>query len=336
MNENEDDHHDTTPEDTVHDTMRREAEAERLNEQLTGDVRTCEHCGKELPASDMSQLKDGTYLCESCDLKAREAEEKARLEALVRGTFTYGDSTNFKDMLKALQSLLPDEVTFSLDNDGLHVRMQDAERWSMTVLDLRPGDFEQFLCTKPGKFAVDVKRLLDKPFKSVYKNETVTFTVGYDKANLLLSSSLNRTFPIILLDPSEEEVPMPKVKHTANVKIVTETMRTILRDCDSNPVRISATPKQLVFQEKGDESEMPVNVPLPKGHDGLLVLETHGHDEIKANYSATYLRAFCEVAFKLSEITGLSFGDDLPMRVSMESLRAGTFEFWLAPRVETE
>jgi DNA polymerase III sliding clamp (beta) subunit (PCNA family)/ribosomal protein L37AE/L43A len=331
---------DQTPRDTVDETIRRDVEAEEVRQQLEHDERTCEHCGKTDILNNMTQAKDGTWLCHPCDEKARKVEERARLKALPRATFRFNEAIDVKRLFTAFDNLLADEVVFRIEADGLHVLQMDASRTTMVAVNIERGNFEEFACTQPGCFVVDVGRIVKKPLKNVaYKGEQLSFTIGYGKANMVLQSSINRVFDITLLEmPDPYEVPpMPKIAHTVHAKLVLEALRKVLKDTTGDHLEILASDDGLKFVEHADE--MPLSVQMSKGDPNLLTIERSdpSRDITRAVYSTTYLKALCEALYTLGDLVLLEFGQDLPvkMTVPMSGLRSD-FAWWLAPRIESE
>lgn len=332
---------DEPPQDTVHEIIKKEAEADQLREQLEGETRTCEHCGKPDIPSNMSQLKDGTWLCHPCDAKAREEEERARKEQAVRGSMTFNDSKHVKALLKAVTTLTDSETTWTLDKDGLHLVQMDPSRVSETIVNYPKHAFDEFSCRVPGKFAFDAQFVLDRRLKNIYANETVELTVGYETAALMLHGQINRKSPLTLVDPSSEESPpIPKVEHTVNARLVVETLRNVIRDMqDGNAVAISADNDSITFTELEDGQE-GYHVTLQQGDAGLLVLERKLGKRAppeKAKYNVAYLRAFLENVYPLAEVVALTYACDRPAKFEVLLGRNdATLVYWIAPRVETD
>lgn len=206
---------------------------ENSNVEEKPETAVCERCLKEFPKDDMKKATEearARAYCRDCVKTLKAEAEKKRIAALPRGYFKLKDSKKLKALFKVLECLCDDEVTFTLSQNDLKCRMMDVSRIAMTDLKLERPDFEEFECAVPGKFALNVKDMVERVFKNLYKDESVTFTIGYDKANMRLSSRLNRTFAIKPLDPNMEEIPDPKIKYTVHAKLVTDAVRDALKD----------------------------------------------------------------------------------------------------------
>jgi len=313
---------DFKPEDTTPEIIGKEAEAERQAENV--------------PEKTLAEIEAETAKIREETKAAREAKEESdailRREEAVRGAFTFSDSTQFKRLLKLLNDTVADEATFTLNSEGLHLIQMDAARVSMVILSIARDEFETFECFKPGKFALNTGQLLKKGFKNVYKNEKVSFAIGYLKATFMLQSSLNRTFPTYILDIDTSETPVPKIVFTSKAKVTMEGLRTVLRDVsDGNALEIKTGPDSILFQEHGDDAENPIHVAMKTGDAHLLTIEGPG---ARGLYSSIYLKAIAEALAPLTDLVTISHGDDMPLKLE-PMIQHVKFEWYMAPRIET-
>jgi DNA polymerase III sliding clamp (beta) subunit (PCNA family) len=300
------------------------------------NLRACEECGKDVDKDSLKSVGNMNYVCQACAPKV----QTRYLEQLPRGTFKFNEAVDVKRLFTAFDNLVSDEVIFRLDKEGLHVRQMDPSRCAMLDVNIERANFEEFECTQPGCFVVDVGRIIKKPLKNVaYKDEQLSFTIGYGKANMVLQSSINRVFDITLLEMPEgyEVQPLPKITPTVHAKLVLEALRKVLKDMTGDHMEILASDDGLKFVEKADE--MPLSVNMQKGDVNLLDIERSEAtaDPTRAVYATTYFKAFCEALCTSGDIVSLEFSKDMPIKltVPMCGLRSD-FSWWLAPRIESE
>ena len=264
-----------------------------------------------------------------------ETQEQPQPEPqeLVKAKFKFYGTQDFKKILAALQELIGDEVTFQITMQGVRVVQMEPSRVAMTVLTMEKGVFDEFLCIEEGFFAFDLERLIGRTFKNVYKDETVEFVFSNGKAHVTMEASFVRNFDVTLLQPQEEQPPLPKnVRHTAQVKLVTKHVRNILKDVEEN-INLIATSEGIKFEERTEDLDN-FFVDLKRGSDGLLDLELS--QPTKSTYSETYIKSFIEAVKDLSELFTLSFANDMPMKLSCDLLSRIPLVFWLAPRIYSD
>lgn len=251
------------------------------------------------------------------------------------GTFTFPSSVEFKSILKFLSELASETITFELDNEGLNVSQMDPSRVSLAVLKLPKHGFEEFLCVQAGRFTLNIQDTLDHVLKRVKKDETVKIDVTDDRAIFLLKHRLERVFRQPLKDGDEyEKVPDPKVRHTARMKLVTQSVKEIGEDlrefCD-----MTVEQDRITFSEPEDDYGIDFSVTLEKGSDSLLDIELR-EQPFKSRYSANYLGEFAKYVSKLCDILTLELAKDMPLKFSCHIFNVGELEYWLAPRIESD
>lgn len=252
------------------------------------------------------------------------------------GTFTFPSSTELKDLLKFVLNLTCEEATFELDQEGLRLRLMDPSRVSLTILQLPKHTFEEFLCVQPGTFTINVESTLKEILKRVKKNETVKVDVTDERLIFLLKQRLKRLFrqPIVEQPEDYEKVPEPKVRHTARVKVVTQSFKEITEDLGEF-CTMTVEQDRITFSDRPEDKVIDLSVTLEKGDDSLLSLELV-QQPFKSKYSASYLREFAGHVSKLSEVLTLQLAKDMPLKFECDIRNGGRLEYWLAPRIEAE
>lgn len=258
-----------------------------------------------------------------------KAPPKPEPQELVKTRFVYGSSQDFKKVVKALQELIGDEVTFYVTMQGIRVLQLDPSRVALTELLMEKHVFEEYHCVQEGKFAFDLERLKDRTLKNVYKDETVEIVFNNGTAHVTLNADFKRHVDVTLLEPAEEESAKPvNVNYTAQAKLVTKTVQKIMKDVDA-PLRFFATPDVLRMQERTDYE--PFFVELKRGSDSLIDIEIREPADVTC--SSSYFAAAVDALAPLTELLTLNLKTDMPLQLKCYALGKMPFTFWLAPKI---
>ena len=244
------------------------------------------------------------------------------------------DAKLLRDMATAI-SILVDEATFKIEPDGLKLRAMDPSRVAMIDFEWPKSIFQEYEAPEPSKMCLNISELL-KLLKRAGKEETVELTLDDKTGKLLvtITGKYSRKFTMSMLEPSEEEVPTPKISFNVKAKTTTNGLSQAIEDAQlvSDHVKIEAEPEKLTLSASGDI--MGATITLQKGNDALLDLEVK--ENAKATFSLSYLSEIIKAASATSEIATLEFSTDMPVRIDFQQTKEGKLVFFLAPRIETE
>ncbi len=244
------------------------------------------------------------------------------------------DAKLLRDMATAI-SILVDEATFKIEPDGLKLRAMDPSRVAMIDFEWPKSIFQEYEAPEPGKMCLNISELL-KLLKRAGKDEAVELSLDDKTGKLLvtITGKYARKFTMSMLEPSEEEVPTPKISFNVKAKTTTNGLSQAIEDAQlvSDHVKIEAEPDKMTLSATGDI--MGATITLPKGSDALLDLEVK--EDAKATFSLSYLSEIIKAASATSEIATLEFSTDMPVRIDFQQTKEGKLVFFLAPRIETE
>lgn len=244
------------------------------------------------------------------------------------------DAKLLRDMTTAI-SILVDEATFKLDQEGIKLRAMDPSRVAMVDFEWPKTVFEEYECTEPTKMCINISELL-KLLKRAGKDEIVELSLDEKTGRLQvkISGKYARTFTMPTLEASEEEVPTPKIAFNVKAKVTADGLSQAIEDAQlvSDHVRIEADMEKLVFNAAGDL--MGATITLQKGSDSVLDLEVK--EPSKATFSLSYLSEIIKAASATSEIATVEFSSDMPIKLDFQQAKEGKLTFYLAPRIETE
>jgi len=232
-------------------------------------------------------------------------------------------------------SILIDEATFNLTQEGLKLRAMDPSRVAMVDFEWPKTVFDEYTCTEPMKMCINISEML-KLLRRAGKDESVELALDEKTGRLQVTirGKYVRTFNMPTLEAMEEEVPTPKVSFNVSAKATTEGLREAIEDASlvSDHVRIEADNEKLVMNATGDL--MGATIELKKGSDALLNLEAK--EPSKATFSLSYLSEIVKAAVATSDVATIEFSTDMPIRLDFQQQKEGKLTFYLAPRIEVE
>ncbi|KON33843.1 MAG: hypothetical protein AC479_03095 [miscellaneous Crenarchaeota group-6 archaeon AD8-1] len=232
-------------------------------------------------------------------------------------------------------SILIDEATFKIDEEGLKLRAMDPSRVAMIDFEWPKTIFEEYECVSPSKICINISELL-KLLRRAGKSEAVNLSLDEKTGQLqiVVTGKYKRSFTMPTLEAVEEEVPTPKIDFNVKAKTTTQGLSQAIDDAQlvSDHVRIEADSDKLLFIASGDL--MGAKITLQKGSETLLDLETK--EASKATFSLSYLSEIIKAASATSEIATLEFSTDMPIRIDFQQAKQGKLIFFLAPRIETD
>ncbi len=244
------------------------------------------------------------------------------------------DAKLLRDMATAI-SILVDEATFKIEPDGLKLRAMDPSRVAMIDFEWPKSIFQEYEAPEPSKMCLNISELL-KLLKRAGKDESVELSLDDKTGKLLviITGKYARKFTMSMLEPSEEEVPTPKISFNVKAKTTTHGLSQAIEDAQlvSDHVKIEAEPEKLTLSASGDI--MGATITLSKGNDALLELDVK--ENAKATFSLSYLSEIIKAAAATSEIATLEFSTDMPVKIDFQQTKEGKLTFFLAPRIETE
>jgi proliferating cell nuclear antigen len=244
------------------------------------------------------------------------------------------DAKLLRDMATAI-SILVDEATFKIEPDGLKLRAMDPSRVAMIDFEWPKSIFQEYDAPEPSKMCLNISELL-KLLKRAGKDESVELALDDKTGKLIvtITGKYARKFTMSMLEPSEEEVPTPKISFNVKAKTTTNGLSQAIEDAQlvSDHVKIEAEPEKMTLSASGDI--MGATITLQKGSDALLDLEVK--ENAKATFSLSYLSEIIKAAAATSEIATLEFSTDMPVKIDFQQTKEGKLTFFLAPRIETE
>ena len=223
-----------------------------------------------------------------------------------------------KRAIKASNAFL-NEARVKLTEEGIAIRAVDAGNVCLTDVFLPREDFEAFKAEK-GVIGLDVDRL-NGILKAV-KDDFVEIDCS-KKLHLKAGKTL---YTLSLIDPSslrqEPKLPVLDLKADAVVNA---------NDFKNAVLMASKVTDTIVFEEN-DGFHLVAEGDL----EGIKVeLGSYGGEEARVMLSLEYLREIAKVLEK-NDVVRIAMGNDLPVRIGIESDFSISLQYFIAPRIKVE
>lgn len=238
----------------------------------------------------------------------------------------------FRSLVKAL-SVIVEEGTFTMNEAQLKLLAMDPSHVAMVDFELPASFFDNYKCEGEPKLSVNIKELL-RFLDRVNRDEQVKIVLNEKKARLVIRcrrEGHSRRFEMPILEPLDEEVPQPKIFFKAKARLVTNALKTAIKDANlvSEHVKIEIVDDILKINADGDMGSAFSE--WEKDSDDLLDLFVE--DNSSATFTLSYLQDIANAAGANSEVASIELSTDMPIKMEFELRNApnGKLIYYLAP-----
>ena len=235
----------------------------------------------------------------------------------------------FRSLVRALAAVV-EEGCFDIDGEKIKLLAMDSSRIAMVDFELPREFFDSYRCEGKPRLSLRIGEFL-KFLDRVERDERVKMSLDEERACLAIRCSREgrtRRFTIPVLEPSDEEVPKPKVLFRSSARILTRSLREAIRDADlvGGHVKIEVAGDVLKMSAVGDMGSAFSE--WERGADELLDLKAE--EDSGATFTLSYLKDIVDAAVVSSESATLELTTDMPLRMDFE-LPQGKLVYYLAP-----
>lgn len=261
--------------------------------------------------------------------------------------FTFEKATYFGTLLQAVSALVAD-ATLTFTQNGLAIRAFDPSH--VALVDFELTAFDTYVLDVPSaRFGVNLPNLL-KVLKRAKEKEKLEFTfdVMTNKITVKFKGGVKvRTFVIPTQQP-DPNIPdkVPNMALSTTVKVAPAELLDMLQDTEVTSDNVVLTvDKGLRVEQaqskpyttfqlfgRGDLSQAIVD--LEANVEGSTVsVETESEGIVQAVYNLSYLTGILSNAKDVAEGVVLTFGNNLPVKLSF-GISNGFLTYFLASRIE--
>ena len=240
--------------------------------------------------------------------------EPTNRDAPICADFETSNPAFIRDLLKTIETVV-EEATFDITPEGIQLIAMDPSHVAMIEVFVPDLGFDRYHVEGDRRITFNVAEVLKLVFRKSVKDASLRISLEETRILFEIRDSLRRRKYAPILEPMEEEVPVPKIYFKAQVRILTEALKRIVEDFTvSEHINIEVSPDKVTFYADGDLGREEVT--LERYDDPILDLDSQGPQ--KAIYTLTYLVDFIKKVKAISEVVNLELSEDMPIRITAE------------------
>ncbi|HLC78814.1 MAG TPA: proliferating cell nuclear antigen (pcna) [archaeon] len=244
----------------------------------------------------------------------------------------FEDATLFKRYVDGISALV-DEAEFLIDENGLSLKATDPSQISLIDFNLPKKAFKHFNISGPTKIGVDLN-YFNQVISRAKSGDSLSISIGEDSSKLSLGFSGNskRTFLIPLLDLTIADLPLPKIEFDSQVAIRADALSESFKDASLVSTHIVLSVENDSFVVRANSSKGNLNNVYSSKDKSVISLKAN--DETRAMFPLDYLTSIIKATASDTEVL-VKLKSNAPVEISYK-IGEGKFDFFLAPRIETE
>ena len=237
----------------------------------------------------------------------------------------------WKAVLSAIDEIV-EEAMFICNTDGITFRGMDPTHVSLLDITFPKSSFEE-LESKTSLFGVrtsEFKNILS----SAGDDDTVELQIENEgNLKVLVNGTLSMTFTLKLLEKTEANTPVPKVKPNCKVDLSPVMLTKILTNLEkvSEYVTVKSLSDRVEFSGKGDTGDAKID--LLKSNPDLTGLDVT--ESSTSVYSLEFMAKIIRSIGRASKSVNMQYSTKSPMHIEFEMPSKTKVGYYLAPRVES-
>lgn len=240
----------------------------------------------------------------------------------------------FKGFLNLVKTVLSEDMSMEIQEDGLHVIGMDPSHVAMIRATAKRELFDRFEVEEkeePVTFNVtEFMKFMDR----MQKDEDVTISVERNEARISIrgkKAGWKRQFRVPLLEPLEVEVPQPRLVLKSSTRILTNSIDRAVKDAGlvAEHFHLKFTTEQIVISATGELGES--HNEWAKDSDEILELKAD-KEEQTATFTLSYFRDMITALKPICDMLTIQLATDMPFEMTMHP-KTPNIEatLWLAP-----
>ena len=237
----------------------------------------------------------------------------------------------WKAILNAIDEIV-EEAMFICNADGITFRGMDPTHVSLLDITFPKSSFEE-LESKTSLFGVrtsEFKNILS----SAGDDDTVELQIENEgNLKVLVNGTLSMTFTLKLLEKTEANTPVPKVKPNCKVDLSPTMLTKILTNLEkvSEYVTVKSLSDRVEFSGRGDTGDAKID--LLKSNPDLTGLDIT--ESSTSVYSLEFMAKIIRSIGRASKSVNMQYSTKSPMHIEFEMPSKTKVGYYLAPRVES-
>ena len=237
----------------------------------------------------------------------------------------------WKAILNAIDEIV-EEAMFICNTDGITFRGMDPTHVSLLDITFPKSSFEE-LETITTFFGVRIDE-----FKNILSSATDGDEVELQIENegnlkVLVNGTLSMTFTLKLLEKTEANTPVPRVKPNSQIDLSPAMLTKILTNLEkvSEYVTVKSLSDRVEFSGRGDTGDAKID--LLKSNPDLTGLDVT--ESSTSIYSLEFMAKVIRSIGRASKSVNMQYSTKSPMHIEFEMPSMTKVGYYLAPRVES-
>jgi len=241
----------------------------------------------------------------------------------------FSRASDFKEIISLVSRSL-DEIPFVINDEGLSVKALSEDKTTMVILKVPSEYLEALELEVPVKFTVRASEF-SKVLKRAARGDSLGLSVEGDELVVTFQNEkqrIKRNFKIPIASRDVEEIGEPKVELPVELSMASRDFKEVVEDAK----RVGGEVK-LLFENKelrvSAESTGRGYLAVLREDAPLISLRT-STEKAESKYSIDLLYSVAR-GLPSDGVLVLSFGEQLPLKLSSELEKIGTIAYWVAP-----
>jgi proliferating cell nuclear antigen len=239
--------------------------------------------------------------------------------------------SEWKAVLNAIDEIV-EEAMFICNTDEITFRGMDQTHVSLLNITFPKSSFEEFESTTTffGVRTSEIKNI----FSSASDNDIVELQIDNEEnLRVLINGTLNMVFTLKLLEKTETNTPVPKVKSNSKITLTPATLTRIITNLEkvSEYVTIKSLSNRVEFSGSGDIGDARID--LLKSNPDLKKLEIT--DDTVSVYSLEYVGKIIRSIGRASKNLNMQYSTESPLYLEFDMPSMIKVGYYLAPRTRT-
>ncbi|MCX8158242.1 MAG: hypothetical protein N3D73_01095 [Candidatus Diapherotrites archaeon] len=226
----------------------------------------------------------------------------------------------FRKAISAISSFIS-EGNFRFNDRGLFFRSIDPSQIVLVDYFADKKIFDKF-DVEPTLIGVDITEF-NKVLSRANPEDELSLEIDDSEIKIFLKGEVFRSFSLPLIDISEEEIDIPKIEETANIKITAKVLKEALKDAAlfGSSVIFRVNKGILSLESKSTAGSLVIEAKEK-------LVKINASKEVISKYSLNFLSNIIKEADNDKDIF-IALGNDSPMKISY-NIGTSKIDFYLA------
>ncbi|MET1101007.1 MAG: proliferating cell nuclear antigen (pcna) [Pyrodictiaceae archaeon] len=244
----------------------------------------------------------------------------------------FADARIWRYLVSSIAKVIEEGIFNIIPDEGLRFRAMDPSHVIMLDMFFPVDSFEEFEVEEEKKLGINFEDLA-KIMRRATKNDRLELMEEENRLSIVFSSSRSyRKFTIPLLDITGEELPEAQLEFNANIKMLADAYRELIKDVEliGDVIKLHADKEVFKAVTSSDLGEAEIIITPESGE----IIEANVKDPPQvAAYTLEYFSDLLSAA-QVADSVIIRFSSDMPVQVEYELPQNASFKFLVAPRVE--